>query len=84
MQYVELCFENAGEKRTQEIMLNLEDAGIGYEHITGQAGNLVGCISNKLDFETFKDKAENVVHDHNDGMWCEIESKTEEQVDHLL
>jgi hypothetical protein len=83
-QFVELCFENAGNARTEQIVIDLGNAGIGYEHITGQAGNLVGCIGDNLDFDTFADKAMDIIHDHNGGMSSEVELKTYEEVEHLL
>ena len=83
-QYVELAFENANAQSTENIVMELGNAGIGYEHITGQVGNLVGCIHKELDFETFRSKAESIVHEHNNGMMCKIEKVMYQQIEHLL
>ena len=84
IQFVEIAFENTDATGTEQVMLDLEDAGIGYTHMCGETGNLVGYIGAELDFDTFKDKAENIVHDHNCGMFCSVEPKEEAEVEHLL
>lgn len=81
-QFVELEFENAGEKTTIAILEALTER-TAYEHTAGQNGNLVGWIGDTC-YATFADVAEDIVHEFNDGRYCGIELLTESQVEHLL
>jgi hypothetical protein len=81
MQFLEIQFENANRIQTDAIVNDLTQAGIGYEHGTGRPGHIIGGINERLDYETFVDKAMNIVHDHNDGMWCEVSKSTEDAIE---
>jgi len=77
-------FENASAAQTETIVIALEDAKIGYEHVTGRTGYLVGIC--KKEFKSLQDKAEDIVHSINDGMWCEVTERTmsEDELDDMM
>jgi hypothetical protein len=82
MQYVELCFEGTNPVSTAKIVCELMRANIGYAHITGQTGNLVGQVT--IGYDKFKSAAETIVHKHNGGLWCNISEVAEDKIEHLL
>ena len=81
MSYVKIEFENTNAKKTETVMLALEDSG-NYHHITGGTGWLIGEIT--TDMSTFTDQAQGIIHAHNDGMWVDVEERAYEEIDHLL
>ena len=80
-QLVKVEFEGLGDAGTEQVVI--ASFGIaGYEHITGEAGALLGSITGNV--EEVKKNMIDAVHNLNGGCWCEITNVPEKEVEHLL
>ena len=82
--YVKLDFENGDLTTTKDIVNALGSAPIFFSLIAGEAGEVVGYTESELPFPELADKIRAIVWKHNDGMFCEVVEKQEEDIDHLL
>lgn len=86
MKYLEIEFENAGDKTTEAIVMDLMMSMIDYEHITGSAGWLIGMTEtdDEEEFEMLKSTIMDLIHAKNDGGYVDITEVSYESIEQYL
>lgn len=79
--FVSVEWENTPKDKAMAMIEQIESKGIAI--IRADMGEMV-CYSDHENFEPLKDILTNVVHDHNDGMWCEVKEVSEQSIEHPL
>ena len=80
--FVVIEIENADAATTEKIVYALMTSKLGYDHITGKPGMLIGATT--IEFAIFKDRAEDLIHNYNNGMYVDVQQVSRESVEHLF
>jgi len=80
--FVEIMFEDTSDTNTEKLLLDLETK-TQYTHLGGKSGSLIGSYTG-TSHNDFVTSVIDIVHNHNDGDWCEVIQLDESQVELLI
>ena len=79
--FIEFNFESAGSNVTDDILILMLDSELGYTHITGDAGWLVGSIHTADTFDSIAGKLQDIIHTRNHGHMVEYQQVAEDALE---
>ena len=79
--FIVVNWENTSEPTAKKMIQKIEDTGI--ELIGANMGEML-CFTNQESLDPIKETITDIVHEHNQGMWCEVKEVSEESIQHLL
>lgn len=82
--FVYIRFELVGVEETQSIIDELQTAGMKFDVIVADVGEIIGSYSEKVKFKKFEKTAQDIVWKHNNGCYCEVTERTYESVEQYL
>ena len=77
-------FELASLQQTKDIITDLETAGMKFNMIVANAGEIICSYDEKVKFKQFKATVQKIVWKHNDGCHCEVTKRTYDSVEQYL
>ncbi len=79
--FVVIEWENTPTNKAKAMIEQIESKGITV--VGANMGEML-CHSDHENLEPLIDTLTNIVHEHNNGAWCEIKEVSEQSIDHLL
>lgn len=80
--FVVVNWENTSVDTAKKMIEEIEESK-GIDVIGADMGDML-CVSDHENLEPLINIITDIVHKHNNGMWCEVKEVTEESIQHLL